>query len=114
MHELSIALSILDAVADQAIRRGSRVSVVHVKIGPLSGVAPATLGTAFESAREGTDFARCRLMIEETQLMIHCPKCATDQPALSIQKMVCAVCGTASSDIVSGRELELFAMEMSE
>jgi hydrogenase nickel incorporation protein HypA/HybF len=53
-------------------------------------------------------------MIEETQLMIHCPKCATDQPALSIQKMVCAVCGTASSDIVSGRELELFAMEMSE
>ena len=38
MHELSIALSLLDLVAEEAGRRGVRVAAVHLRLGPLSGV----------------------------------------------------------------------------
>jgi hydrogenase nickel incorporation protein HypA/HybF len=115
MHELSIAMSVLDALDEESQRReGARVTAVHLKVGPLSGVVPQALQGAFELAREGTDFAECQLVIEETQVMIRCPKCRIDRPVESIQQMSCAVCGTATADIISGRELEVRAMEIYE
>ena len=53
MHELSIALSLLDLVEEEAERRGVRVAAVHVRLGPLSGVVRDALVSAFELAREG-------------------------------------------------------------
>jgi hydrogenase nickel incorporation protein HypA/HybF len=115
MHELSIAMSILEAVEEQSDQRGgARIAAVHLKVGPLSGVVPAALINAFELAREATKFADCRLMIEEMPVIIRCPKCATDQTVESIQNMSCPICGTASADIAGGRELEVCAMEIYE
>ncbi len=116
MHELSIALSILDAVEEQSRQRGGvRITAVHLKIGPLSGVVPqALVRGAFEMAREETDFPDCQMQIEETPVLIRCPKCLTERAVESIQNMSCVVCGTATSDVVSGRELEVCAMEISE
>ena len=48
MHELSIALSILDLVAEQAERQPGRIVAVHVKLGALAGVVPAALRSAFD------------------------------------------------------------------
>jgi hydrogenase nickel incorporation protein HypA/HybF len=53
-------------------------------------------------------------MIEDIPVMIHCPKCLVDRPVESIQQMSCAVCGTATANIISGRELEVRAMEICE
>lgn len=115
MHELSIALSVLDAVEEQSRQRGgAHITAVHLKIGPLSGVVPRALQSAFELAREETDFADCQVRIEETPVLIRCPTCLTERAVESIQKMSCVVCGTATSDIVAGRELEVCAMEISE
>jgi hydrogenase nickel incorporation protein HypA/HybF len=113
MHEMSIALSLLEAVEEQAHAHGdARVQAVHLKIGRLSGVLPDALRGAFELACEGTNFENCRLKIEETPVMIRCPKCAAERPVASIQQMACAVCGTATADITRGRELEVCAMEI--
>ena len=38
MHELSIALCILDMAGEEAERRGGRVVAVHLKLGALAGV----------------------------------------------------------------------------
>ena len=39
MHELSIALAILDAASEEAERHGGGViSAIHVRLGPLAGV----------------------------------------------------------------------------
>ena len=54
MHELSIALSIVDMAAEEAERQGGRVVAVHLKLGPLSGVVKAALLSAYELAREGS------------------------------------------------------------
>lgn len=115
MHELSIALSVLDLAADQARSlRGARITAIRLRVGPLSGVMPRALLGAFELARVGTDFADCRLIIDQTPAIIRCPNCRADRAVESIQNMACAICGTASADVVGGRELEVCAMEIQE
>ena len=113
MHELSIALCILDAVADESARRGGvRVGAVHVKVGPLSGVIKEALGPAFELAREGTDLEACRLVIEEVPVVIRCAACQADRAVRSVQEMCCPICGSPPAEILSGREMDIMAMEI--
>ncbi|HEY4328370.1 MAG TPA: hydrogenase maturation nickel metallochaperone HypA [Phycisphaerae bacterium] len=113
MHELSIAMSLLEAAEEQSrSREGARIAAIHLKIGPLSGVVPKALVGAFELAREGTEFQNCSLMIQEIPVTIHCPKCRSRQTVASIQQMACPLCGTLTSDIITGRELEVCAMEI--
>jgi hydrogenase nickel incorporation protein HypA/HybF len=114
MHELSIALGILDAVSDEADQYGGAMMVkaVHIKLGPLSGVIERSLSAAYELAREGTDFADCELVVEETPIVVHCAICETDCPAESIQEISCSVCGSQDVSVVGGRELEVTALEI--
>jgi hydrogenase nickel incorporation protein HypA/HybF len=88
MHELSIAMSVIDLAAEEARQRGSRVLAVHLRLGPLSGVVPQALASAFELAREGTELADCRLVMEDVPITIYCPTCAAEKPAESIQSAV--------------------------
>jgi hydrogenase nickel incorporation protein HypA/HybF len=65
MHELSIAMSILDAAEEEAERNGGGVaSAIHVRIGKQSGIVPGALLAAYELACENTSMAQCRLVIE--------------------------------------------------
>lgn len=113
MHELSIAVSILDVAAEEAQRRGGlKVVAIHLKLGPLSGVVKEALVSAFEMAREESEFPQCQLVVREMPLVVHCPTCDADQLAPSIQEMCCSVCGTPTPQVVSGRELEVTAMEV--
>lgn len=66
MHELSIALSILDSLQEEIDQRGCAApEAVHIRIGQFSGVVPDALVSAYELAAEQTPFARSRLVIEE-------------------------------------------------
>ena len=113
MHELSIALSLLDAAAEEADRHaGKRVAALHLRLGPLSGVVGDALRSAYEVAREGSPFETAELLIVEAPIVIYCAKCAADRPAQSIQELVCSICGTPAERVVSGRELELVALEL--
>jgi hydrogenase nickel incorporation protein HypA/HybF len=112
MHELSIALSILEVVEEESARRSGRVSAIHVKLGPLSGVVKDALVSAYDLAREGTSLHQARLVIEEVPLVAWCPTCSARQSLPSVQELCCPVCGTPTSEVVSGRELEVFALEI--
>jgi hydrogenase nickel incorporation protein HypA/HybF len=113
MHELSIAVSILDLAAEEAERHGSaRVLEIHLKLGPLSGVVKQAHHSSYELARESTPFAEAQLIIEDVPVRVHCPTCMTTREVVSTQELCCAECGTPSADVVSGRELEVVAMEI--
>jgi hydrogenase nickel incorporation protein HypA/HybF len=113
MHELSIAISIFDVVEEELLRRGEeRVAAVHLKLGPLSGVVKDSLMAAFDLAREETPWKDCRLVIEEIPIVVHCPVCNTKRSVISIQNMCCAVCASPTPDVLTGRELEVCAMEL--
>ncbi len=112
MHELSIALSILDLAEEEGERRAGRVAAVHLKLGPLSGVVKEALASAYEMAREGTALAETELRIEEMPIVIHCSACAADQTPASLYELRCPACGALSNEVVSGRELEVYALEI--
>jgi hydrogenase nickel incorporation protein HypA/HybF len=113
MHELSIALSIIDLAAEEAQKQGDvRVLEIHLKLGPLSGVVKEALVSSYELARENTPLEEARLVIEEVPVRVHCPTCRTTRAVVSPHELCCAICGTASSEIISGRDLEIVALEI--
>jgi hydrogenase nickel incorporation protein HypA/HybF len=112
MHELSIALAILDIAEEEAGRRSGRVAAIHLKLGRLSGVVEEALRSAFEMAREGTSLAQSELVIENVPLVVHCAACNADGSPGSLLMLCCPTCGKPAEEVVSGRELEVFALEM--
>ena len=113
MHELSIAISLLDLAQEEAQRRGALgVEAIHLKLGPLSGVAKSALLSAYELAREASPFASCQLLITEIPITAHCPACHADRPVVSLQDLRCIVCHTLTPDIRTGCELEVTALEI--
>jgi hydrogenase nickel incorporation protein HypA/HybF len=113
MHELSIALSILDVAAETAEREGGgRVAIVHLRLGPLSGVVKEALVSAYEMARAESSFPDSRLVIEEVPVVVWCPGCAAEQALPSIQLLCCPACGTPTPEVRHGRELEVVALEI--
>ena len=113
MHELSIAMSILDLAAEEAAKHGNaRVTHLHVKLGPLSGVVRSALLSAYELARLGSSLEEAELVIQEVPVLVHCSVCASTQSAVSPQDIRCGQCGTPTSEVLGGRELELVAMEI--
>ncbi len=113
MHELSIALNVLDVAAEAADRHGAgRVAAVHLRLGPLSGVVAEALRSAYELARQGTTLAGAELVIEETALATYCRTCAAERAPPSARELCCPVCGAPTPDVVRGRELEVVALEI--
>lgn len=113
MHELSIALSIVDIAAEEAERQGGRrVVAVHLKLGPLCGVVKEALLSAFELAREGSPLSGAELLVEEVPLTAYCPTCAAEQPVASVLQLTCPACGTPTPQVLRGRELEVVALEI--
>ena len=61
MHELSIALSIVELAEEEAERRGVQVNAVHLKLGALSGVVKDALLSCYEMACRRYSAARFAL-----------------------------------------------------
>jgi hydrogenase nickel incorporation protein HypA/HybF len=114
MHELSIAMSIIELAQEESGRRGVQVSAVHLKLGTLSGVVKEALLGAFEMACEDTPLKGARLIVEDVPVLIFCKSCETQRPVSSVQLFCCAECGTPSAEVVHGKELEVVALEIEE
>lgn len=112
MHELSIAMSIVEMAGEEAERQGCHVSAVHLKLGALSGVVKEALLSSYEMACEDTPLAGSRLIVEEIPIVVFCAQCKAQRPISSAQWFCCPECGTPSSDIVQGKELEVVALEI--
>jgi hydrogenase nickel incorporation protein HypA/HybF len=114
MHELSIALSMIDGVLEKARQEGDvRVEVVHLKLGALSGVDKDALEFSYGIACEGTPLEGSRLVIERVPVSMYCSTCAAERSLPSLQQLCCPDCQSPAEDIRSGRELEITALEVS-
>jgi hydrogenase nickel incorporation protein HypA/HybF len=113
MHELSIALSILDLASEEAERHGgSSIAAIHLRLGPLSGVAKDALRSAYDLARENSSCSAAELVIEDVPLIVFCPTCNAEREPVSIQERCCPLCGAATPTIVHGQELEVISLEL--
>ena len=112
MHELSIALSLVDLAQEEAGRQGGRVCTLHVRIGALAGVVPEALLASYEMASFQTPLEGSRLVIEQVPVVVFCPCCQAQRPLESVQSFCCPECGTPTPQVDRGRELELVALEI--
>ena len=112
MHELSIAMGIVDAAVEEGQRGGVRVSVVHLRLGALSGVVKDALLFSYEVACQDTPLMGSRLVIEDVPVIVFCARCRQELPLRSVQLFVCPECGTPTMDVRQGKELEVFALEV--
>ncbi len=113
MHELSIALSIIEGVEEEALRQGGgRVCAVHLRLGPLAGVVKEALLFSYELACEGTSLQGSSLIIEDVPLLIRCPTCQAERAPFSFQRLECEQCGTPAAEVLQGKDLEVSALEL--
>jgi hydrogenase nickel incorporation protein HypA/HybF len=113
MHELSVALSLLDGISRTAEQQGiQRVTAVHVRIGALSGIARDALAFSWDLATADTVAAGSELRIEDVPLAVYCNHCACERAPRPGTGLVCPVCGGTAPRILRGQELQLVAMEV--
>jgi len=112
MHELSIAMGIVDAALDEAQKRGVQVSAVHLRLGALSGVVKDALLFSYEVACQDTALQGSRLIVEDIPVAIFCPRCNEQRVLGTVQSFACPECGEPTMDIRQGKELEVFALEV--
>ena len=113
MHELSVALSIMDIATEAAKENGGgKVEALYLKLGRLSGVVKDALLFSWEVACADTSLKGSRLVIEEVPIVIHCSTCSEDRTVDSLNGFDCPVCHEPAAAIVSGKELQLTALEI--
>lgn len=113
MHEVSMMQNVLDiAIAQAKQNNAKKIDLLTMNIGKLSGVVPEALAFAFDVLIQGTIAQDARLEIKTIPVVCHCQKCARDfQPEAYIYQ--CPNCEQISSNVISGRELELASLVIS-
>jgi hydrogenase nickel incorporation protein HypA/HybF len=113
MHELSIAISMIDQIIEESESRGGpEVEVVHLKLGVFSGVDKAALLFSYELACQGTRLQGSRLLIDSIPLVIYCETCRENRTPPSMYELCCPKCQDPGQTIVSGREIEVAFLEV--
>ncbi|GCB02068.1 [NiFe] hydrogenase nickel incorporation protein HypA [Sulfuriferula multivorans] len=112
MHELSVCQALVNQVVEIAQQNSAHtVRVITLHIGPLSGVEPALLVSAFPLAAAGTVAASAQLVIEPQPLRVHCQTCGADTEATP-NRLLCGICGDYHTQLLSGDELLLANLEL--
>jgi hydrogenase nickel incorporation protein HypA/HybF len=116
MHELSIAMSIVELAEEESSRRaGARIYAVHLKLGELSGVVKEALLSSWEMASAETEALKnSALVIEAVPVLVFCTRCQARRAVNSMQMFCCADCGTPTAQVLQGKEIEVVAMEIEE
>lgn len=113
MHELSIALELVDLAAAEARKQGDvRVVALHLRVGPLSGVVEDALRFSFDVAAAGTAVEGALLRIEREAVVAWCDACAARRTLPRLDHRRCPVCDAPTPELVSGDALQLTAMEV--
>jgi hydrogenase nickel incorporation protein HypA/HybF len=115
MHELSLALALVDLACDQVARlEPSGTRAVHVRVGTLAGVDEQALRTSFDAATQGTPIAGAVLRIEMVAAAAWCAACAEERRLDHLARRRCPGCGGLMPELVRGTEFELAALEIEE
>ena len=88
-----------------------KVSRIVVRIGPLSGIEPRLLESAFTISRAGTLAEEAELLTEPQPILVHCNQCGVESEA-SINNLTCATCGAIDTKLLNGDELILASVEL--
>jgi hydrogenase nickel incorporation protein HypA/HybF len=111
MHEFSIVNNIIDIAVGSAEQNGLKtVGCVEIEVGKASGIEPAAMEFAWESARKNTILENARLEIHFIPLCMLCLTCGKKYEPDEIYSP-CPTCGDVNARILTGKELKVLAIE---
>jgi hydrogenase nickel incorporation protein HypA/HybF len=113
LHELSIAMEVLDIVRREVSSHGaSIVTKVRLRIGDLSGVEIEPLTFSFDAVKcEQPLTATAELVIEKIPVRVHCITCDDEFQAAG-HAITCPACGGYETRLLAGEELEIVDFEV--
>ncbi|BAM03493.1 hydrogenase maturation nickel metallochaperone HypA/HybF [Phycisphaera mikurensis] len=112
MHELSVAISIVDSLKDVLEEEdGGKVSSVSVAVGAHAGVVIEALRYAWGPATCGTPLEGSVLDVEAVPATVWCGRCASESVLPGV-RLSCPACGAATPVLLSGKELDLLSFEL--
>ncbi len=114
MHELSIASSVLEAVAKQAERRpNSKIVKVGLRIGELAAVDRDALSFGWEVLTKDTEWQGLELEIESIPRRQRCTVCSHEFAAPDFMT-ACPKCAELMTVTIAGDELDIAYLEVEE
>lgn len=110
MHELSIALSIVELAEGEAKKaNASLISKVEVEIGTMAGIDADALLFAWDSVTQGTIAQQSALVINSIQAEARCLECGKDFPVENFF-VQCPDCGNYRYQFTKGKELRISSL----
>lgn len=114
MHEVSLVRLLLNQVAAVAADHGgAQVEEFLIEIGPLSGVEPLLVRSAYEQLTAESTDPNARLLINEVPLESVCD-CCNRTFIVERFRFVCPQCGASNVRIVRGDECRLVSVTIHE
>ncbi|MFG2562431.1 hydrogenase maturation nickel metallochaperone HypA [Streptomyces sp. NPDC048496] len=111
MHEMSIAMAVVDQVEEVAQAGGAAsVGSVRLQVGELAGVVPDALSFCFGLACAGTVLEGAELVVEPVAARARCEPCAAEWAVGMPPRLCCPVCGEPTAELLSGRELQIVSV----
>ncbi len=112
MHEVALALRIVEIVQEQARRQPfEAVKRVFLRIGAFAHVEPEALAFGFAAAARGTIAQGASLEIERAPGTGFCAGCGRDVEVTS-RLSECPACGSGPLRIAGGDELRVTELEV--
>ena len=114
MHEYSIVEGVLDSVIPAAEKAGAdRIVCVRLRVGDMTEVVQESLDFMWGICCEqrGPMVEGCRLEVEYVYPRSACLKCGHEFEHDRFH-LKCPECGSASTMLLSGRELEIASMDV--
>jgi hydrogenase nickel incorporation protein HypA/HybF len=109
MHELGLAEGILAVVLEAA--GGEPVRRISLLVGKRQMVAPDSLEFSFRLLAEGTVAAQAGFAIQEVPIRSRCRQCG-GEGEVELAFWSCGECGSLETEILSGDELLVDAVEL--
>jgi hydrogenase nickel incorporation protein HypA/HybF len=112
VHELAVAQALVEQV-DAVIRQhqANSATAIRVRIGPLAGVVPELLASAFPLAAAGSRMAGAELEFTLAPIRVRCHTCGAETEA-AMNRLSCGDCGDWHTQLLSGDELLLESVEL--
>ena len=110
MHELSIAISIIDICKEETEKAGAKiVTNVELEIGSMSGVEIEALEFAWEAATRNSVAEGSELIINRVEARARCRECGHEFDVDNFYSP-CPVCDAFGYEIFRGQELKIRAI----
>jgi hydrogenase nickel incorporation protein HypA/HybF len=110
MHELSIAISIVELAEEEAKKAdATSISKIEVEVGTMAGIDADALLFAWDAAIQGTMAGQAELLIHSIEAEARCLGCGKDFPAENFF-VQCPDCGSYRYQITKGKELRISSL----